>query len=170
MASKSRSASERPTRHDIPPERRRALVQMLNVRLASSLDLYAQTKHAHWNVVGKDFWQLHLLFDTLAENVEEHADLVAERVTALGGVANGTLRMGAAASTLPEFPADLADGMGFVAALADRYALHATECREQIGEAEDLEDPATADLLTEMVRDLDKALYFLEAHLRGRKT
>ena len=155
------------TRHGLRPETRKSMVALLNERLADGLDLYAQTKHAHWNVKGIEFQQLHLLFDELAEIVEGHADLLAERATALGGVAHGTLRMAANASTLQEFPTIPAEGRAFVDAMAERYAMHAKLVGEAINRADDAGDRATADVFTEIVRDLDKALYFLESHLQG---
>lgn len=157
------------TRMDMPEADREALVRMLNRHLANSFDLYTQTKHAHWNVKGMDFYQLHLLFDELAEIVEGHADTIAERITALGGVANGTVRMAADNSEIPEFPVDETNGMSFVEALADRYARHDQSVRAGIDEAEERGDKVTADMLTEIAQDVEKALYFLEAHLQGRK-
>src|SRR6476620_12591424 len=83
------------TRNDIPAENRAKLVSLLNQQLADTFDLMSQTKFAHWNVKGPNFYQLHKLFDELAEGLEEHVDEIAERVTALGGVATGTARQAA---------------------------------------------------------------------------
>lgn len=157
------------TRIDLPAARRVPLVAMLNARLADALDLYSQTKQAHWNVKGPEFYQLHLLFDTLAETIEEHADTLAERATALGGTAEGTVRMAAEASSLPAYPAATVEGLALVAALADRYAAYGAALRGSIHDAEEHEDPGTADVFTELSRDADQALYFLEAHLQGPK-
>ena len=97
MASRSSKSKVRqfPTHIDIPVEKRSALIEMLNQNLADTLDLYTQVKQAHWNVKGTDFYQLHLLFDEIAEEIEPFIDLLAERVTLLGGYANGTARMSA---------------------------------------------------------------------------
>ena len=105
------------TRHDIPIEQREALVALLNGQLADTLDLYTQTKFAHWNVKGSDFIQLHLLFDQLATHLIGFVDLIAERATTLGGTALGTTRMAAEASTLSEYPSDALNGVDAVAAL-----------------------------------------------------
>ena len=156
-----------PTRIDIDHERRDKLVSLLNQHLADLFDLKSQTKFAHWNVKGPNFYQLHLLFDKLAEEVDGHADEVAERATALGGVATGTARQAVASSRVPEFPAGVHKGMDVVAALADRFATVGNAIRAAIDEADELDDKDTADLFTEISRDLDKSLYFLEAHLQG---
>ena len=79
------------TRNDLPANTRTKVIELLNARLADAIDLGAQTKHAHWNVKGPNFIALHELFDKVAESVEEHIDTLAERVTALGGTARGTL-------------------------------------------------------------------------------
>jgi len=80
---------------DIPAETRRKAIEILNQNLANSFDLMSQTKQAHWNVKGNDFWQLHKLFDELAAETAEWVDMIAERATALGGYATGTARMAA---------------------------------------------------------------------------
>lgn len=155
-----------PTRHDLPADAREKLVDLLNRQLADTHDVRTQTKHAHWNVKGPNFYQLHLLFDTFAGQFDDYSDEIAERATALGGAASGTARMVAGSTRVPEFPADVFDGMDVVAALADRYKLLAKSTREAIDAADDLGDKDTADLFTEVSRGLDKALWFLEAHLQ----
>jgi starvation-inducible DNA-binding protein len=155
------------TRHDLPAEARGQIVALLNQQLADATDLYSQTKQAHWNVTGPQFYQLHELFDELAESVEGFIDLIAERATAFGGTARGTVRMAAASSRLPEYPADLRDGLPSVAALAERYAAFAATTRAAIDRADEAGDAGTADLFTEISRGIDKHLWFLEAHLRG---
>src|SRR6266536_1002229 len=67
------------TRIDIPEQSRRLLIELLNARLADAFDLYSQLKQAHWNVKGSDFIQLHELYDTVAADVLEHVDAIAER-------------------------------------------------------------------------------------------
>ena len=156
-----------PTRIDLPDEVREAQVTLLNQSLADCFDLYSQTKQAHWNVKGKDFYQLHLLFDEIAEELSGFVDLIAERATSLGGYATGTARMAAEHSTLPEFPTDVTEGMGMVAALSDRFAQFGAHVRRAIDESGERGDQSTADLYTEISRDIDKRLWFLEAHLQA---
>src|SRR6476660_8096394 len=109
---------------DVSADARAKINEILNQQLADTADLLLQTKHAHWNVRGSDFYQVHLLFDTLAECVEEWADEIAERVGQLGGYAMGTTRMAAANSRLPEFPTDVVDSMGVVSVLVERWAAY----------------------------------------------
>lgn len=151
---------------DLPANDREKVNALLNQNLADALDLMSQTKTAHWNVKGNDFWQLHKLFDELAAEVVEWIDMVAERVTALGGYATGTVRMSAENSRLPEYPTDITDGMEHVRAVADRLAAYTNTTREGIDATDKMGDANTADLLTEISRCADKYLYFLEAHLQ----
>src|SRR4051812_15133260 len=157
-----------PTHVNIPPEKRTALIEMLNQHLADTFDLMSQAKQAHWNVKGKDFYQLHLLFDEIAEELAGFVDLLAERATSLGGYATGTVRMAAENSALHEYPTDAVEGMEHVEALAKRLGLYAARIREGIDEAGKLGDQSTADLYTEISRTVDKRLWFLEAHLQDR--
>jgi starvation-inducible DNA-binding protein len=154
------------TRIDIVEASREELVQLLNARLADTFDLYSQLKQAHWNVKGSDFIQLHKLYDDVAESVLEYVDMIAERATALGGLALGTARMAAAASTLDEYPVGAVEGMDTVSAIADRLAAYGASVRAAIDAAVDLHDQDTADLFTEVSRAIDKHLWFIEAHLQ----
>lgn len=167
MATKSSSVRSFSTSVDIPAKARTKVNGILNQHLADSFDLMSQVKQAHWNVKGSDFWQLHKLFDEVAARAAEWVDEFAERITALGGYANGTARMAAATSTLPEFPTDITESMDYVRAVADRLGAFTNSARGAIDETDKLGDADTADLFTEISRCADKYLYFLEAHLQG---
>ncbi len=153
------------TRIDLAFEVRSEVVKLLNQTLAATLDLKTQVKQAHWNVKGMNFYQLHELFDAMATELEGYTDMVAERVTTLAGTAMGTARIAAANSILPEYPLDAVDGVEHVTALAERYAIYAKHLRAAIDQTSELGDADTADLYTEVSRDIDKRLWFLEAHL-----
>src|SRR5262249_46979900 len=154
------------TRIDFGRQARLSLGRLLNQRLADMIDLFNQTKHAHWNVKGPEFMQLHELFDGVAERVEESCDLLAERVVTLGVAAEGTTRQSAAASSIGEYDLGAVDGPDHLRALAGQVAKLAASIRDAIRQSTELGDPTTADLFTEISRSLDKDLWFLEAHLQ----
>jgi len=165
---KAKAAATRfPTRIDLSADTREHVVAMLNRQLATLTDLFTQTKHAHWNVKGPNFYSLHTMFDTLAEGLDPLIDDTAERITALGGAAKGTARMAASNTRLDEFPEGTHAGLEVVNVMADRYAVAGKEARAGIAQADEHGDADTADLLTEVSRYLDKALYFLESHLQA---
>jgi starvation-inducible DNA-binding protein len=153
------------TRLDLSEDVRSKVITLLNQSLATTLDLKTQTKQAHWNVKGVDFYQLHELFDEMAAELNEYVDMVAERVTALAGVALGTARVAAANSVIEEYPLDITGGKEHIIALADRYAVYGAHLRSAIALSEEFGDADTADLYTEISRTIDKRLWFLEAHL-----
>ncbi|MEN9214053.1 MAG: DNA starvation/stationary phase protection protein Dps [Gloeomargarita sp. DG02_3_bins_56] len=155
------------TRLDLTAEVRAQVIEILNQALANTFDLYSQTKQAHWNVKGSDFFALHELFDEMAGEILAYVDDLAERVTALAGVALGTVRMVAQASQLAEYPGDAVTGKDHLVALAERYAQYAKFIRQAIDQTDALGDADTADLFTGISRTADKRLWFLEAHLHG---
>ena len=135
--------------------------------MANTTDLRTQVKQAHWNVKGEEFYQLHLLFDEIADHLAEIEDKVAERVVVLGGYAKGTARMAVEASEIPEYPTDAIDGMQHVRALVERVGKYANHSRDASNKTDSWGDLATSDLYTEITRQMDKDLWFLEAHLQG---
>ena len=157
------------TENDIPEDRRSEMNALMNQRLSSAIDLQMQMKQAHWNVKGPNFIGLHELFDKVAEAVESYADLIAERIVQLGGIAEGTVRVASKHSRVPEYPLDIADGTAHVAAAAYSLSSFGQEARATIDEADALDDADTADLFTEVSRGIDKWLWFVEAHAQAPK-
>ena len=157
------------TENDLSAANRLELNALLNQRLASAVDLQSQMKQAHWNVKGPSFIALHELFDKVDEAVEGYVDLIAERVVQLGGIAEGTVRVAAARSRLPEYPLAIADGLAHVEGVARALSTFGQEIRASIDEANELDDADTADLFTEVSRGIDKWLWFVEAHSQAQK-
>jgi len=155
------------TKIDIELETREQIIGLLNARLADSLDLKSQAKHAHWNVKGMSFIALHELFDQVATEVEGYSDMLAERVTILGGTAAGTVRVAAENSSLPQSPLEITEGRDHVDALSTALSEFAKHTRENVDQADEAGDVITADLFTEVARGTDKLLWFVEAHLQS---
>lgn len=147
----------------LPDQNRERAVQMLNMTLAATLDLSLQTKQAHWNVKGPQFFARHELFDRLSTELRDIADEMAERVATLGGYAMGTARACAAASILPEYDLRALDGQQHVFALSERFAKYVDLVRRAVGESEF--DPATQDIFIESLRKAELELWFLESHI-----
>jgi starvation-inducible DNA-binding protein len=155
------------TSHDLPAATRKKMVALLNTQLADTFDLFSQTKQAHWNVKGMQFYQLHELYDELAAELLAYVDLIAERGVILGGAATGTARMAAKSTRLDDFSGEAIGSRASVEALVKRYAALAESTRKAIDTADEAGDMDTADLFTEVSRGIDKALWFLEAHIQG---
>lgn len=154
------------TRNDLGQNVRSKMVDLLNENLAQFVDLSAQIKHAHWNVKGPHFIALHELFDDLHARVTDYTDTVAERLTALGGIAHGTVQASVEATKLKAYPLQITDGLEHVDYLSKSFAEVAKATRKAIETADDAGDLVTADVFTEVTRGLDKNLWFLEAHIQ----
>lgn len=168
MAKQTRALPHQ-TRNDLNPSTRSQVVVLLNARLADTLDLAMQAKQAHWNVKGPDFYQLHELFDKVADDVRSAGDDIAERAVQLGGMAEGTVQVVRDRTTIRAYPLDIAEGAAHVKALADAIAVVARATRRAIGESDKAGDKNTSDLFTEVSRSLDKLLWFVEAHGQARR-
>jgi starvation-inducible DNA-binding protein len=153
------------TKNDLPEATRIEVIGLLNQRLAEAIDLATQCKQAHWNVKGPSFIALHKLFDDVHEGAQEYADLIAERIVQLGGIAEGTVTVVSGRSTLLDYPLGLTSGPEHAAALSDALAGFGRAVRVGVDEMNDLKDAGSADILTEISRGVDKWLWFVEAHL-----
>ena len=158
-----------PTKNTVGEKIRVQIEAILQVRLADSIDLQTQAKQAHWNVKGPSFIALHELFDKIAEESEEYPDLIAERIVQFGGVAEGTIQVVANRSNLPEYPLVLTTGQEQVEAFSHTLAVYGELVRTTIKQASELDDPATADIFTQISRSVDKNLWFIEAHNQAEK-
>lgn len=156
------------TQIDIPEKIRRKVVATLSERLADAIDLSLQVKQAHWNVKGPRFIALHEFFDKVAEAVEGQVDELAERITTLGGVAEGTVGAVAGRSMLKPYPLDITTGTAHLTALAAALARYGAGLRAAIDSADKLGDKVTSDLYTGLAADIDKQLWFVEAHLQAK--
>ena len=154
------------TKIDIKKDTRETIIEMLNARLADSIDLKSQAKQGHWNLKGMNFIALHKLFDQVATDIEDYSDMIAERVTILGGTAEGTVRVSAEKSSLSQYPMEITDGRDHVEALSSALAKFAKETRANIDDSDEAGDAVTADLFTEVARGTDKLLWFVEAHIQ----
>ena len=154
------------TRINIQEKKRVELIAMLNKTLASTNDLYAQTKNAHWNVKGHEFIALHKMFDAMAEEVEDQIDVIAERITSLGGTALGTAQEAVKNTQLRPYPIDIFAAKDHLEHLGHNFAILGELTRDNIDAADELGDYATSDVYIDLVRMLDKNLWFIDAYFQ----
>jgi starvation-inducible DNA-binding protein len=154
------------TSNDLKSNAKAVAMEILQARLADSIDLGLITKQAHWNLKGPQFIGVHLMLDKFREEQDEWSDMMAERITQLGGTARGTTQEVTKGTSLPPYPTDIYAIPDHVNALIERYAACANAVRRNIDDTDEAGDADTADLLTEVSRGLDKQLWFLEAHVQ----
>jgi starvation-inducible DNA-binding protein len=156
-----------PNRVALPDDVKKKVAEKMQVTLASASDMHSQSKFAHWNVKGDNFYQLHLVFDHVAKVIGKQADPIAERITQLGGIANGTVRQAAAGSIVPEYAVDTVAGMDHVRVLADSLGKYCACLRNASDEIDDIGDKPTSDFYNQLIVDAEEQLYFLESHLEA---
>ncbi len=156
------------TRNDVPSNAKAVSIEILNRCLADTIDLALATKQAHWNLKGPQFIAVHEMLDTFRTELDNSADTMAERVVQLGGTALGTLQVVNKASTLPAYPFDIYPVRDHIEALIERFGRVANSVRKAIDETDEAGDASTSDIFTETSRSLDKALWFLEAHVQEK--
>ncbi len=152
------------TKNDLHEGIRGEMVELLQARLADSIDLQLQAKQAHWNVKGPSFIALHELFDKVAGEATAWVDEIAERLVALGGTADGRAATVAGASTLAPYPLEIRRGEDHVAAFSAALADFGKGVRDAIEASDKAGDADTADLFTAVSRGVDQYLWFVEAH------
>jgi starvation-inducible DNA-binding protein len=111
------------TMNSLDSNAKKTSIAILNARLADSIDLALAVKQAHWNIKGPRFIAIHEMLDKLRDDVNVGVDLIAERATALGGTALGTVQTTTSASKLPPYPTDIHDIDDHLKALIERVAM-----------------------------------------------
>jgi starvation-inducible DNA-binding protein len=126
------------------------------------------TKQAHWNLKGPRFIANHEMLDGFRDQIADYIGTMAERVVQLGGTALGTTQTVAKGTTLPPYPTNIYAIKDHLPVLIDRYGTVANAVRKAIDAAVEAGDANTdtVDVFTEASRGLDKALWFLEAHVQ----
>lgn len=134
--------------------------------LVDLIELHLQGKQAHWNVIGKNFRDLHLQLDEIVEAAREFSDQIAERMRALWAVPDGRSTTVAAATSLMPFPGGELDTTTVVDLITARtYAVSRT--LRAVHDEVDREDPTSADILHQIIEQLEKLAWMVGAENRA---
>lgn len=133
--------------------------------LVDLIELHIQGKQAHWNVVGKNFRDLHLQLDEIIAAARGFADTIAERMRALYGIPDGTSSNVAENTSLPEYPKREVETSETVDLVTERLQATVATIRD-VHDRVDSEDPTTADLLHEVIHVLEKHAWMV--HVENR--
>lgn len=143
---------------------REAVCGILRKLLADEFALYTKARNYHWNVVGLQFHDLHKLFESEYEALDEIVDEVAERIRALGGVSPGTLEEFRQTTRLREEPGKVPSAREMVAKLAEDHETIIRQLRQDIPVVQDQhQDVGTADFLTGLMERHEKHAWMLRA-------
>lgn len=142
-----------------------ALTDDLQRVLVDLIELHLQGKQAHWNVVGKNFRDLHLQLDEIIDAAREFSDQVAERLRALHATPDGRSDTVAATTTLAEYPGGEVDTAETVDLVTTRLEAVVGTMREVHDEVDEL-DPTSADLLHAIIERLEQFAWMVSAENR----
>jgi starvation-inducible DNA-binding protein len=139
------------TPSSLEPTVREQVCVQLNARLADTIDLAGVYKTAHWNLRGTNYFAFHAALDDFAAQATEVADRLAERITALGGIARGSSRVVARVSSLPEMKAELLFDTVFMTAVYERVVKWLAGLTSSRGACASIGDDETENLLIEII-------------------
>lgn len=138
----------------------------LQMRLHALNDLQLTLKHAHWNVVGRDFIGVHEMLDPQIEQVRGMIDALAERMATLGVSPNGLAGALVQARPWDDYDIQRAGTAEHLAALDQVYNGIIESHRKARAEVEEL-DPITEDMLIEQIAGLELFQWFMRSHLEN---
>lgn len=139
-----------------------AVVQGLSTLLADTYTLYVTTQGYHWNVTGPMFHSLHAMFEEEYIQLREAADVIAERIRALGDRAPGSFAEFEKLASIGAI-GGAKDSISMVENLALGHEAIAKSARPLVETAEEAGDVATADLITQRIQEHEKTAWMLRA-------
>lgn len=143
------------------------VVEILNASLANEAVLTQKTRNAHWNVSGKDFFELHILFETQYKQLNEISDKIAGRVRMMGGIAIASFEEFIKHSQIMEHDTEIPDNLHL---LADHETVIRI-LRENIRKcSEEYEDEGTVELLVGVMSLHEKIAWMLRAYIENEPT
>jgi starvation-inducible DNA-binding protein len=139
-----------------------SLSSNLQLVLADLIELHLQGKQAHWNIVGGNFRDLHLLLDEIVGAARDASDTIAERMRALRAIPDGRSETVSATTSLPRLPSGEINTREAVELIAARLTAVATRARS-VHDAVNEQDPTSADLLHQVIESAEKFAWLIGA-------
>jgi DNA-binding ferritin-like protein len=143
------------------------IIDALNTDLADTYVLYHQLKKHHWNVEGAEFRDLHIFLGEAAERLEEGADRIAERAQALGGTPVSSMANLQEHATVEPEDEDVYDIRTSLDHDLGIYGDMIESLRDHIELATNLGDPATAQILREILVEVEEDAHHVEHYLEA---
>jgi starvation-inducible DNA-binding protein len=141
------------------------LTANLQAVLADLIELSLQGKQAHWNVVGRNFRDMHRQLDEIIAAARTFSDTVAERMRALHATADGRSATLAQTTALPPFPAGEVSTEETVDLITERLETTVATIRD-VHDQVDEEDPTSADVLHAIIEKLEQFAWMVSAESR----
>ncbi|MEL7341927.1 MAG: DNA starvation/stationary phase protection protein [Bacteroidota bacterium] len=141
------------------------IVKQLNELLANYHVHYQKLRNFHWNVKGRDFFELHEKFEELYNEVKLNIDEIAERIRVFGQTPLSTMKDYLETSEIKEDPTDLhADIM--VHRVVEDFRILLTKMVDAANAAIDIGDVGTEDMINTMINETEKRHWMFNAWLQ----
>lgn len=141
---------------------RKQVCKGLNKLLADSYLLYLKTQNYHWNVTGRMFQSLHILFEEQYTEQAKAIDVIAERIRALGEFAPGSFAAFSKVSSIKE-ETSIPAAEEMIHNLVKGNEAVVSAAREIVNLADECEDDVTSDLMIERMQVHEKNAWMLRS-------
>lgn len=142
------------------------LADKLNDLLANYMIFYQNTRGLHWNIKGEKFFELHLKFEELYNNLLTKVDEIAERTLTLGGIPLHTFDDYSSNSNIrPVKNVTRADEA--VRTLLDAFQILILKQRELLDLSNEANDEGTNALMSDYIREQEKLVWMYTAYVKN---
>jgi starvation-inducible DNA-binding protein len=142
----------------------RQLAEKLNELLANYSVFYQNTRGSHWNIKGEKFFELHLKFEELYNDLLLKIDEVAERILTLGHSPNHNYSDYIRVSKITESK-EVSDGIKSVVNILDSFKTIITLQRELLSLSAEAGDEGTNALMSDYIRAQEKLVWMYSSFL-----
>ena len=140
------------------------LVNALNELLANYQVYYMNVRGFHWNIKGEKFFELHVKFEELYNDLLMKVDEIAERVLTLGGKPAHAYSEYLQESDIME-AINVSDAEGTVSSILNGFETLIKKQRAILEMAGDAEDEGTNALMSDYIREQEKLIWMYSAFL-----
>ncbi|TXB68885.1 Dps family protein [Phaeodactylibacter luteus] len=148
----------------VKPELAEQLAEKLNILLADYGIFYQNVRGFHWNIKGRKFFELHLKFEELYNDLLVKIDEVAERILTLGYSPEHRYSLYQEKSGITESP-KITDGDEAVRNIQQSLSALISQQRELLELSGEAEDEGTNALMSDYIREQEKLVWMYTAYL-----
>jgi len=148
----------------LDPKSSSELAALLNELLANYSVFYQNVRGYHWNIKGEKFFELHLKFQELYNNLLIKIDDVAERILTLGYTPEHRYTVYTTISAIHEMK-EVSDGFAAVQNILDSFATLIRLQRVILAKSAAINDEGTNALMSDYIREQEKLVWMYSAFL-----
>lgn len=145
-------------------QKTKELAILLNDLLANYSTFYQNVRGYHWNIKGEKFFELHLKFEELYNNLLLKIDEVAERILTLGFTPNHKYTDYIKTTKIPE-SSEVSDGNKAVGNILDAFKVLLTKQREILNLSAEIDDEGTNAMMSDNIREQEKLVWMYSSFL-----